>query len=304
VLVFPEAFGLGPHAESRAERLAGLGYVALACDLHGEGRVLSDLKEVMSLIEPLRADPLRTRARSSAALDALAGRAEVDSSKIAAIGFCFSGTMALELAWGGASMVGVVGFHSGLATTRPDDAKNIRGRVLVCISADDPGISPEQRLAFEQEMREGLVHWQMNLYGGVVHSFTNPVAGISIEAVPMYNLQRGPAAGQLFHPKGRGNGYVLTLGAKRVYIAGDTECTDEMRALKGIDIAFIPMNLPYTMPPSEAAECVKAFKPKVVYPYHYRGQNPEEFKAALKGEPVEVRLLNWYPSEPAGRAKQ
>jgi L-ascorbate metabolism protein UlaG (beta-lactamase superfamily) len=129
---------------------------------------------------------------------------------------------------------------------------------------------------------------------------TKTVAGISIEAVPMYNLQRGPSAGQLFHTKGRGNGYVLTLGSKRVYVAGDTECTDEMRALKNIDIAFVPMNLPYTMPPAEAAGCVKAFKPKVVYPYHYRGQNPEEFRDALKGEPVEVRLLNWYPSQPSG----
>jgi L-ascorbate metabolism protein UlaG (beta-lactamase superfamily) len=129
------------------------------------------------------------------------------------------------------------------------------------------------------------------------------VAGISIEAVPMYNLQRGPSRGQLFHTKGRGNGYVLTLGSRRVYIAGDTECTDEMRALKNIDIAFVPMNLPYTMPPSEAAECVKAFRPKVVYPYHYRGQNPEEFKAALKGEPVEVKLLNWYPPQSAGAAQ-
>lgn len=123
---------------------------------------------------------------------------------------------------------------------------------------------------------------------------TKTVAGIAIEAVPMYNLQRGPAAGQLFHTKGRGNGYIVTLGGKRVYFAGDTECTPEMKALKNIDVAFMPMNLPYTMPPSEAAECVKAFKPKVVFPYHYRGQNPEEFKDALKGEPVEVRLLKWY----------
>jgi L-ascorbate metabolism protein UlaG (beta-lactamase superfamily) len=133
---------------------------------------------------------------------------------------------------------------------------------------------------------------------------TKTVAGISIEAVPMYNLQRGPSPGQLFHPKGRGNGYILTLGGKRLYIAGDTECTPEMRALKNIDIAFIPMNLPYTMPPSEAAECAKAFLPKVAYPYHYRGQNPEEFKAALKGVPVEVRLFDWYPTPPAGGTKQ
>lgn len=128
----------------------------------------------------------------------------------------------------------------------------------------------------------------------IANGETKTVAGVSIEAVPMYNLQRGPGPGQLFHTKGRGNGYVLTLGSKRVYIAGDTECTDEMRALKNIDAAFIPMNLPYTMPTGEAAECVKAFKPKVVFPYHYRGQNPEEFRDALKGEPIEVRLLKWY----------
>jgi L-ascorbate metabolism protein UlaG (beta-lactamase superfamily) len=124
---------------------------------------------------------------------------------------------------------------------------------------------------------------------------TKTVAGVSIEAVPMYNLQRGPSAGQLFHTKGRGNGYIVTLGGKRLYFAGDTECTTEMKALKNIDVAFIPMNLPYTMPPSEAADCVKAFKPKIVIPYHYQGQKPEEFQAAVKGSGVEVRLLNWYP---------
>jgi L-ascorbate metabolism protein UlaG (beta-lactamase superfamily) len=93
------------------------------------------------------------------------------------------------------------------------------------------------------------------------------------------NLQRGPAAGQLFHPKGRGNGYVLTLGGQRIYLSGDTECTPEMRALKNIDAVFISMNLPYTMPPSEAAECAKAFKPRIVYPYHYR--LTDELVAAL-----------------------
>jgi L-ascorbate metabolism protein UlaG (beta-lactamase superfamily) len=123
---------------------------------------------------------------------------------------------------------------------------------------------------------------------------TKTVAGVPIESVPMYNLQRGPAAGQLFHDKGRGNGYIVTLGGKRVYFAGDTECTPEMKALKNIDVAFIPMNLPYTMPPSEAAECVKAFKPKIAIPYHYQGQKPEEFETALKGSGVEVRLLKWY----------
>jgi L-ascorbate metabolism protein UlaG (beta-lactamase superfamily) len=120
------------------------------------------------------------------------------------------------------------------------------------------------------------------------------IAGLELEAIPMYNLERGPEPGALFHDKGRGNGYILTLGGKRIYLAGDTECTAEMKALKNIDVAFIPMNLPYTMPPSEAAECAKAFKPKVAYPYHFRGSDPQEFANALKGTGVEVRIRKWY----------
>jgi L-ascorbate metabolism protein UlaG (beta-lactamase superfamily) len=120
------------------------------------------------------------------------------------------------------------------------------------------------------------------------------VAGVPLEGVAMYNLVRGPSAGQLFHTKGRGNGYVLTLGGKRVYVAGDTECTPEMKALTNIDVAFVPMNLPYTMTPVEAAGCVAAFKPKVVYPYHYRGQNLDEFKNALANSGIEVRIRDWY----------
>jgi len=115
-----------------------------------------------------------------------------------------------------------------------------------------------------------------------------------IEAVPMYNLKRGPSPGALYHDKGRGNGYVLTYGGTRFYIAGDTEGIPEMRALKSIDVAFVPMNLPYTMTPEEAADAVRAFHPKVVYPYHYRGSDPEVFKKALDGSGIEVRLRNWY----------
>jgi len=124
---------------------------------------------------------------------------------------------------------------------------------------------------------------------------TQTVEGVGVEAVPMYNLTRGPGGGALFHDKGRGNGYVLTFGDKRVYLSGDTECTDEMRGLKSIDVAFVCMNLPYTMPPSEAAACVKAFRPKVVYPYHYRGSNLDEFKTPLAAEhDIEVRERTWY----------
>jgi L-ascorbate metabolism protein UlaG (beta-lactamase superfamily) len=120
------------------------------------------------------------------------------------------------------------------------------------------------------------------------------VGDVTVEAVAMYNLQRGPAAGQLFHTKGRGNGYIVTVGGKRLYFAGDTECIPEMKALKNIDVAFVPMNLPYTMPPNEAADCVKAFKPKVVYPYHYMGSDLKVFSDALNGSGVEVRVRDWY----------
>lgn len=116
----------------------------------------------------------------------------------------------------------------------------------------------------------------------------------TIDAVPMYNLKRGPAPGQLYHDKGRGNGYVLTYGGTRFYLSGDTEGIPEMRALKNIDVAFVCMNLPYTMTPEEAADAVKAFHPKVVYPYHYRGSELEAFKKALEGAGIDVRLRNWY----------
>lgn len=120
------------------------------------------------------------------------------------------------------------------------------------------------------------------------------VDGVTIEAIPMYNLERGPSPGTVFHEKGRGDGFVLTMGDKRIYISGDTEVTDEMRALKNIDIAFVCMNLPYTMTPEEAAAGVKSFQPKVVYPYHYRGSDVQAFASALAGQPTEVRLRDWY----------
>jgi L-ascorbate metabolism protein UlaG (beta-lactamase superfamily) len=123
---------------------------------------------------------------------------------------------------------------------------------------------------------------------------TKKWSGWTIEAIPMYNLTRGPSAGKLFHDKGRGNGYVLTYGGKRFYISGDTEGIPEMRALKNIDVAFVCMNLPYTMPPEEAALAVRAFKPIVVYPYHYRGSDLAVFQKGLEGSGVEVRLRDWY----------
>lgn len=118
--------------------------------------------------------------------------------------------------------------------------------------------------------------------------------GVRVEAVPAYNLAPDR---QRYHAKGRGNGYVLTVGDKRVYISGDTEDIPEMLALKDIDIAFLCMNLPYTMTVEQAAHAVRAFKPRIVYPYHYRGSDLEKFKRLVGSDQgVEVRLRDWYPA--------
>ena len=126
----------------------------------------------------------------------------------------------------------------------------------------------------------------------IANGASTSVAAIGIEAVPMYNTTQDRLQ---FHSKGRGNGYVLTIGGKRVYIAGDTEDIPEMRALKNIDVAFIPMNLPYTMPPEQAAQGVLAFKPKIVYPYHYGQSDVGVFARAIgENNGIEVRQRNWY----------
>ena len=122
---------------------------------------------------------------------------------------------------------------------------------------------------------------------------TKTVAGISVQSVASYDLRPG----EPFHPKGRARGYIVTLGGKRVYFSGTTECVPEIKELKGIDIAFVPFNSPNgRMTPQAAADCVKTFKPKVVYAYHYRAGKVADFKEALKGEPVDVRVVEWYPN--------
>jgi L-ascorbate metabolism protein UlaG (beta-lactamase superfamily) len=129
--------------------------------------------------------------------------------------------------------------------------------------------------------------------GGIVmkNGDVQTVLGIKIEAVPAYNLVHTRENGQPFHPKGQGNGYVLTFGDKRVYIAGDTENTPEMKAVKNIDIAFLPMNLPYTMTPEMVADAAQAFRPKVLYPYHYGDTDTSRIVALLKDDKdVEVRI--------------
>jgi len=129
--------------------------------------------------------------------------------------------------------------------------------------------------------------------GGVVmiNGDVKTVEGLKIEAVPAYNVVHKRDTGQPFHPKGGGNGYIITFGDKRVYVAGDTENTPEMKALKNIDIAFLPMNLPYTMTPEMVADATKAFRPKILYPYHFGETDTSKVVSLLKGTPeVEVRI--------------
>ncbi len=129
--------------------------------------------------------------------------------------------------------------------------------------------------------------------GGVVmpNGAVKTVAGFTIEAVPAYNLVHKRESGEPFHPRGRDNGYVITFGDKRVYVAGDTENTPEMKALKNIDVAFLPMNLPYTMTPEMVADAARALQPQILYPYHFGQTDPAQLVALLKDRPeIEVRL--------------
>jgi dienelactone hydrolase len=178
VLVCHEGPGLDEHAKGRAERLAGLGYAAFALDYHGDGKPLQQ-DEMMGRLGALMGDPDTTRELAHAGLAILLAQEEVDPTRLAAIGYCFGGTMALELARSGADLGVVVGFHSGLGTQRPARSGEVRAGILVCIGADDPMVPAEHRAAFEQEMRDADVDWRMNLYGGAVHSFTNPNAEMS-----------------------------------------------------------------------------------------------------------------------------
>jgi dienelactone hydrolase len=178
VLVCHEGPGLDEHAKDRAERLAGLGYAAFALDYHGEGKPLAR-DEMMGRLGVLMGDPDKTRELGSAGLAVLLAQDEVDPARVAAIGYCFGGTMALELARSGADLAVVVGFHSGLATQRPARAGEVKGAVLVCIGADDRLVPAAQRAAFEEEMRAADVDWRMHIYGGAVHSFTNHNADLA-----------------------------------------------------------------------------------------------------------------------------
>jgi dienelactone hydrolase len=176
IVLFPDARGIGDHAIACAKRLAALGFVVLVADLYGDGATARDIPHARELMGRLRSDLTRWRARAEAARLALAQRSNVDAARIAAIGYCFGGTTALELARSGAALSAVVSFHGGLASAGPDDAHDIKAKVLVCHGAADTLVPMSQLAAFADEMRRTSVDWQVQVYGGAGHGFTNPEA--------------------------------------------------------------------------------------------------------------------------------
>ena len=176
ILVIHEAGGLGAHALKRTRMLAELGYVALAADLYGGRKQAKTREEMQSCMDNLTQGTATYRARARAGLNALVGLPNVDSSRVAAIGFCFGGATALELARDGAPLKGVVSFHGLLKTKAPARPNTVKARVLVCNGADDPMVPPEDVAAFEEEMHAANADWQVINYSDTVHSFMNPWA--------------------------------------------------------------------------------------------------------------------------------
>jgi dienelactone hydrolase len=177
VLVCHEGGGLADLTKSIARRLADLGYVAFAMDYHGDGKPMTDMAQVMPRLGALLAPPAPIREIATTALKVLRDQPQTDTTRLAAIGYCFGGTTVLELARMGTELKAVVGFHSGLATTQPAEPGAVKAIVLTQIGVDDPIITADDRVAFEKEMAAAGADWRMLVYGGAGHSFTNPDVG-------------------------------------------------------------------------------------------------------------------------------
>ncbi len=189
VLVVHEWTGLGKYVKGRAEQLAKLGYVAFCSDIYGKGVRPSNPADAGKTAGIYKSDRALTRARMSAAFAELKGNKMVDSTHLAAIGYCFGGMVVLEAARSGADLAGVVVFHGALDTPNPDDGKNIKCKVLALQGGDDPYVGQKDVAAFEEEMRRGGVDWQLVQYGGAVHSYTNPDAGNDNSKGAAYNAR-------------------------------------------------------------------------------------------------------------------
>jgi dienelactone hydrolase len=188
VLLVHEWWGLNDYIKMRTVQVASLGYIAFAADIYGNGFATKDMNEAGALAGKFRGgDRKLLRERVNAGLQVLRDQGLTDKKRIAAIGYCFGGTTVLELARSGADIAGVVSFHGGLDTPNPDDAKNIKAKVLVLHGADDPNVPARQVNAFQDEMRKAKVDWQMVSFGGAVHSFTNPDSGSDTSRGVAYN---------------------------------------------------------------------------------------------------------------------
>ncbi len=172
VLVVPDFAGLNDFARKRCEMLAGIGYVAFAADVYGKGVRPAGHQEALQEARKYRSNRPLLRARLAAGLDVLRNDPRVDAARIGVIGYCFGGMAALELARSGADVSGTVCFHGNLDTPNPQDARSIKGAVLVLNGAADPMVPPDTIAAFEKEMREADVDWQFVNYGGALHAYT------------------------------------------------------------------------------------------------------------------------------------
>ena len=177
ILVVHEWWGQKSYERKRADQLARLGFVAFALDMYGKGKVTREVKEAMQWSGAFKDDRKFGRARADAGLEVLKRHPLVDGKRIAAIGYCFGGTVVLEMARGGADLAGVASFHGGLDTPAPAEAGKVKAKVLVLQGGDDPFVPQAQLNAFEEEMRKAGADWQVHVYGGAVHSFTNPESG-------------------------------------------------------------------------------------------------------------------------------
>ena len=187
VLVVQDWTGVGDYVKGRAKQLAELGYVAFCADIYGKGVHPADPKECGALAGKFKSDRPMLRSRVKAGLEQLVKNPLVQKGRVAAIGYCFGGTTVLELARSGADVRGIVSFHGGLGTPTPDDAKNIKTRVLVCHGADDPFVKADEVAAFKDEMAKGKVDFKFIAYPGAVHSFSNPAAGSDNSKGAAYN---------------------------------------------------------------------------------------------------------------------
>jgi dienelactone hydrolase len=175
VIIVHEAFGLLPEFVQRAERLADMGYAALAVDMFGDARTAANLQDGMALVNSVGMDSDRMLDRMQAAVTAIKQHPGIDPTRIGAMGYCFGGTCALKLALGGGDIRGVVSFHGSLTVT-PTPGKTISSAILVCHGDSDPVVPTAQLDAFREILRQVGTHWQINIYGGAKHGFTNPEA--------------------------------------------------------------------------------------------------------------------------------